>query len=138
MDTQAKVGKVQQAYRSIAEGDLNFLLNLVAEDVEWSLPEMPGAPFSGLWRGRQRVAEFFRILAEDQDIVEFQPAEFVAEGNTVVALGHFVMRVRSTGKMSRSSWAHVWRFDGDLVAMMREYVDTRVVAEAHSKSPATQ
>jgi ketosteroid isomerase-like protein len=123
---------VKQAYHYIAAGDMPSFLNLLAEDVAWMAPNMPNVPFAGTWHGREGVAEFFRRVTETQDVVEFLPEEFIAQGDRIAVLGHFTMHVKSTGKPSRSHWAHIWKIKEGRVSYMREYVDTLTVSQAHS------
>ena len=93
---------------------------------------MPNVPFAGTWKGRQKVGEFFRQMAETQDIVEFAPEEFVGHSDKVIVLGRFTMHVKATGKDSRSDWVHVWTIKDGKVGEMREYVDALAVSRAHT------
>lgn len=134
MSEQQATRLVQQAYAAFKAGDVPAFLSLLDDDVEWILPEMERVPFAGTWRGRQGVQKFFMTLAADQDVLEFHPEQFIAEGDTVVVLGRFAMRVKSTGRTSRSDWVHVWTIAGDKLTRCREYVDTAVVIRAHGAS----
>jgi ketosteroid isomerase-like protein len=136
MNEQANTQLIQRAYQSVATRDIQSFLDLLAEDVLWQLPDMPNVPFSGTWQGRQQVAEFFRRMAEVQDIVEFEPQKFIAQGKKVVVLGRFAMRIKATGNDSRSLWAHVWTIEGGRVTKMREYVDSLAVSRAHTFAKA--
>jgi ketosteroid isomerase-like protein len=137
MQLTGNTGLVQRAYQSVGTGDIQTLLNLLTEDVIWELPEMPNVPFSGTWRGRKEVAKFFSIMADVQDVVEFEPDQFVAQGDQVVALGHFTMRIKATGKLAKSKFAHVWTFKNGQVTEMREYVDSLAVSQAHQPMSQT-
>jgi ketosteroid isomerase-like protein len=132
MNEQRNTELVQRLYQSVGTGDIASLLNLLAEDVLWLIPEMAHVPFAGTWHGRQQVGEFFRKMAQAQDVVEFQPEEFIAQGDSVVVLGRFTMHVKATGRDSRSVWAHVWKVEGDKITYMREYVDTLTVSRAYT------
>lgn len=132
MSEQANTQLVQRAYASVAAGDMQALLQLLDTDIEWQLPKMDGVPFAGTWRGHQQVLRFMGLLAETQEVVEFQPDQFIAQDDTVIALGHFFMRVRATGKDSKSDWAHCWTIKGGKITHFREFVDTAVVSKAHS------
>lgn len=129
-ETNAKL--IQQAYRSIITGDIPSFLNILAENVLWIVPDMPNVPFAGTWRGREQVGQFFHRMVEVQDVIEFEPEEFIAKREKVVVLGHFIMRVKATGLLSRSQWVHVWKVDEGKISYMREYVDTLAVSRAHS------
>lgn len=132
MNEQTNAKLIQQAYQSVNTGDIPSFLNVLAENVLWILPDMTNVPFAGTWQGREQVEEFFRRMAEVQDVIEFEPEEFIAERQKVVVLGHFTMRVKSTGKLSRSQWVHVWKLDEGKISYMREYVDTLAVSRAYS------
>jgi uncharacterized protein len=131
MNEQENTRLVQQAYKKIQTGDIQAVLNSFAEDVQWQLPEMGNVPFAGTWRGREGVSQFFNKVFEVQDVVEFEPQEYVAQGDKVVVLGRFLMRTKTTGGEFRSDWAHVWTVEGDKVTRFNEYVDTAVVSRAH-------
>ncbi|HYI93420.1 MAG TPA: nuclear transport factor 2 family protein [Bryobacteraceae bacterium] len=97
---------VQQAYGSFRTGDINSFLSLLAHDVRCEVPDTPAVPFAGSCRGRDEVARFFKRMSETQDVLEFELEDFIAQGESVVALGRFVMRIRATGREARSTFAH--------------------------------
>jgi ketosteroid isomerase-like protein len=132
MNEQENAGLVRQAYQSIKAGDIQSFLNLLAGDVQWQLPEMENVPFAGKWQGREEVREFFSKVFELQDVVEFEPKEFIAHGDKVVVLGRFSMRIKATGRIFGSDWAHVWTVKGGKVTHFYEYVDTAAVGRAHT------
>ena len=79
MNEQANTLLVQQAYQLIAKREMSSLLNLLAADVQWQLPEMDHVPFAGQWQGQEGVGQFFRTVAEVQEPVEFEPQGFIAQ-----------------------------------------------------------
>jgi ketosteroid isomerase-like protein len=126
---------VQQAYQSIKAGDIPSFLTLLAHDVQWQMPRIANVPFAGTWQGREQVGEFFRKMPEVQDIVEFEPEHFIAQGDKVVVLGRFCMHVKATGRDSRSEWVHIWTAKDGAITHMREYVDTAAVSRAYMVAP---
>ena len=114
---QENIRIVQQAYAAFLHGDMQALMNMYADDVDFFIPE-PGEifRFTGRRCGRQEVAQFFASLAESED-VEFEPREFFAQGDKVVVLGHWRSRVKSTGSVLELDLAHVHTLrEGKLVA----------------------
>jgi ketosteroid isomerase-like protein len=85
---------IQQAYQSIKAGDIPSFFNLLAENVLWIVPELTNVPFAGTWEGREQAGQFFSRMVEVQDVIEFEPEEFIAQHDNVVVLGHFTMYVR--------------------------------------------
>jgi ketosteroid isomerase-like protein len=123
---------VQRVYEAFGAGDVPALLELLDPQIEWQVPAMADVPFAGMWRGRDGIRQFLQKLGESQEVIEFRPEKFVAQGDAVIALGRFVMRVKVTGLESRSQWAHVWTMAGGRVTQFQEYVDTAAVTRAHN------
>ncbi len=122
---------VQQGYQCFKTGDMEGLLSLFSAQIDWELPEVEGLPFSGHRKGRDEVADFFRLVREAQESLEFDPKEYVCEGNQVVAIGYYRWRVRSTGKTFESNFVHVFTIKENLVVGFREFLDSAALAAAH-------
>jgi ketosteroid isomerase-like protein len=118
--------------RRSERGNVPALLELLDPQVEWQVPAMEHVPFAGTWRGRDGIGQFLQQLGESQEVLEFRPEQFVAQGDAVIAPGRVVMRVKATGRESRSQWAHVWTIAEGRVTQFQEYVDTAAVTRAHS------
>jgi ketosteroid isomerase-like protein len=124
MSEQDNVEVVRRAYSNFKSGDVSALIEQMSEDVEWRLPEIEGAPFAGARKGRGKVSEFFTSLADSQDVLSFEPREFVAQGDKVVSLGTYNWRVKTTGREYGGDWAHVFTVrDGSIVGF-HEYMDS--------------
>ena len=130
MGDQDNVGVVKQAYENFKTGDVESLLGQMSEDVDWRLPDTVGVPFAGARRGRERVAEFFSTLADAQETLAFEPREFVAQGDKVVALGQYRWRVKRNGREYGGDWAHVFTVRDGKIAGFHEYMDTAAAADA--------
>lgn len=106
---------VQQIYRDFVVGRIGCILARLAEDVEWAEPPFGPPPFSGTYRGRKAVGEFFRRLAEAVEVERFEPREYFARDGSVLALGSYRFRSRSTGAMWETDWAMIWNvWDGKI------------------------
>lgn len=131
MGEQENIKIVQQAYQNFKTGNIPALLNMVSERVEWRLPEIDNVPFAGRRRGRDQVAQFFSLVAEAQEVQQFEPQEFIAQGDKVVVLGHYAWRVKKTGRTFKSDWAHVFTVRDGAVVGFHEYTDTAASAAAY-------
>lgn len=136
MSEQENTEMVKQAYRNFQTGDIQALLNLLSEDVAWQLPEIEGVPFAGKRQGREEVAQFFASLAEAQETLQFEPREFVAQKDKVVALGRYSWRVKGTGREYGSEWVHVFTLQGGKISGFHEYMDTASARAAYQKASA--
>jgi uncharacterized protein len=125
---------VLQAYQHFKGGDIQSLLGLLSEDVEWKLFEIEGVPFSGTRRGVERVGEFFAQVFDTEEPLHFEPRELVAQGDKVVALGDYAWRVKSTGREYESDFVHVFTVRDGKVARFQEFMDTAAVSAAYRGS----
>lgn len=62
MGVQENMQLVKDGYAAFARGDIQGLLALFAEDIEWVIPGA-GLPLAGTYRGKAGVASFFEKLA---------------------------------------------------------------------------
>lgn len=134
MNEQENIKLVQQAYNNFKAGNIEALLNQFSDDIEWQLPQVDNIKFSGKRKGRGQVSEFFKLLSEEQEVREFEPKEFIAQGDRVVVLGQNSWRVKSTGREYKGEWAHVYTVRGGKIVRMQEYTDTAAAASAYQKA----
>src|SRR5947209_16685031 len=134
MSEQQNTNLVQRAYENFKSGDIQAVLGLLSDDVQWQLPGIEGVPFAGKHHGREQVAQFFSTLAKAQEVREFEPREFVAQGDKVVALGHYAWRVKASGREFESDFAHVFSVREGRIASFKEYTDTAAATAAYYRS----
>jgi ketosteroid isomerase-like protein len=103
-----KHGTRAASLRLLSERGYPGILDSLSEDVQWVTAEIEGVPVGGTWQGREQVGQFFQTLSEAQEPQQFEPREFVAQDDRVVALGHYAWHVKSTSKVWESDFAHVF------------------------------
>jgi uncharacterized protein len=131
MAEQENVRLVREIYAAFGRGDIPTALAALAEDVEWWEPGPTDIlPWAGLRSGRDGVARFFRVLDDTEEIEQFEPQEFIAQGDRVVVLGHERCRIKSTGRNYDNQWAMVFTLREGKVAGFRAYHDTAAIAAA--------
>jgi len=124
------LGIVRTIYEAFGKGDLTTILSLLADEVDWVYPGPKAIPFSGTWHGRDRVAQFFAAVGEHLEVLGFGVGQFIAQGDTVVVLGHERMRVKATGRLYETEWSHIYTLSQGKVVIFREYANTAAVAQA--------
>jgi ketosteroid isomerase-like protein len=124
MSEQDNRALVQRGYDAFGRGDIETLLSLFDENIEWITPGPPEMPTAGRRRGRQQVAEFFKAVDGLSEIQHFEPHTFICEGDRVVVLGRATERVKATGKVLESEWVHVFTVRNGAVVTFQEYLDT--------------
>ena len=102
----------------------NFL-DLVTDDVTWTCPGPTEIlPYAQVYKGKEGVAEFFRLIYDNKDFPGFEVTELIGEGDKVVALGHWDAKSKKTGNAYSGDWAMAfWYRDGKLYEH-KEYYDS--------------
>jgi ketosteroid isomerase-like protein len=135
MNEQQNTQTVQAGYELFGKGDIPNLLNLYTDDVEFIIPgAAPAIPYAGVYRSKEAVATFFTNLHEAMEFERFEPVEYIAQGDKLVALGYSKGRVRATGQSEEEEWAHVFQMRDGKVSRFQVYTDTAAVAQAFQRS----
>jgi len=122
---------IRSLYEAFARGDVPAVLAALSPDVRWT--EAEGFPYGGTYRGPQSVLEgVFMRLGADWEGFTVVPKEFVAQGETVVALGQYSGTYRKTGKSFSAPFVHVWSVRDGKAVRFQQHTDTAVVQRALS------
>ena len=127
--SQANIDIAKSSYAAFGRGDIPAILAVLDPNVEWTTPGK-GVPTEGTRRGPAEVARFFETVGSTWTFTAFEPREYVASGDTVVAIGSYAATARATGKPMTSDWVMVWKFRNGKLAYFREYTDTQALAAA--------
>jgi hypothetical protein len=87
-------------------------------------------PQRGPRKGVQDVGTFFQQVGTSVNFERFEPRQFVAQGDTVVALGYYDGTAKTTGKRFESEWAMVFTLRAGKIAKFRELMDSLGVTSA--------
>ena len=68
-------------------------------------------------------------LGEIGDEFAAVPDQFVADGDTVVVLGHYTWKHKSSGEPATVKMVHVWTLEGGQAVAFQQHVDTVRVRE---------
>jgi ketosteroid isomerase-like protein len=116
---------VRGAYQAFASGDIPSVLSVFSPAIHWT--EAEGGPYGGVFIGPNAVLEnVFMKLGGEWDGFSAIPLEFVADGQTVVALGEYSGTYKATGKSFKAPFAHVWKFADGKATSFHQYTDTAV------------
>jgi ketosteroid isomerase-like protein len=123
---------VQDAFAAFTRGDIAALLDLVSDDVVWHgvYGGPADVPQAGERHGRAAVAEFFELVAQNTEFWKFEPREFVAANDKVVALGHYAGKVTTTGRAFDSGFAMVSALKNGRIATFQEFTNSAAVNAA--------
>lgn len=125
---------VQDAYAAFGRGDIPAVLAALDPQIDWQ--PLIGAdpatvPIAGQRKGVKAVGEFFKSLGETMVFEQFEPREFITEGNTVVCIGYYKARVTATRGDLSSSWVMVFDFQNGRIVRFREWTDSAQLNRAY-------
>src|SRR5262245_34447019 len=123
--SQTNIQIVQKGYADFGRGDIPAVLSILDANVEWVIPG--DVPDSEAYHGPTEVATFFQLVRDTWDFQAFEPRDFIAPGDAVVALGMYTATGRRTKKQITAEWAMLWRFRDGKVVYFREYTDTLAI-----------
>jgi len=135
MGTSENLQLVKEGYAAFGRGDLPGPLALMAADVVWDIPG-DGSPLAGSYRGPEGVAEFIQKLGAQTEVLDFQPREFMADGDRVLVVGWERVKVRATGRSADIDWVMTFTVRNGKVAAFRQYTDTKAIADAFATAAA--
>jgi uncharacterized protein len=125
---------IQKIYTAFKSKDLPSILELQAEDAEWSVAgPAHKIPWAAPGRGAGAVADFLKILGGLLVAEVFEITDYFEKDDKVVALGHQKGFVRTTGVPYEFDFVHVWTLRQGKVTSFRVYYDTYYVAEVLGK-----
>jgi uncharacterized protein len=127
MSVQENVQIVKDGFAAFGRGDMQGLLALFAEDIEWIVPG-EGWPLAGTYRGHAGVAGFFQKDSEMLEISFLEPREFVAQGDRVLVVGLTRGSVKATNRTFEGHWVIAFTVRNGKVTNVREYIDTLALA----------
>jgi uncharacterized protein len=128
MSAQQNVQIVKDAYAAFGRGDIQGLLALFAEDIEWIIPGE--SPLAGTYRGRAGMAGFFQKVSEMLEISFLETREFVAQGDRVLVVGFSGGRVKGTNRTYEHHEVLAFTVRNGKVTNVREYIDTLALGRA--------
>jgi ketosteroid isomerase-like protein len=109
---------VNEAYAAFGRGDIESLLELLSEEIDWHVPEV--LPQGGSFRGRDGVGEFFAGIPREWPEFEIEMDDLITEGDLVVGIGH-AKGTLASGEAADYGFAHVFTVGDGKIVRFREY-----------------
>jgi ketosteroid isomerase-like protein len=120
---------IRSVYTAFATGDVPGVVGAFDADIHWT--EAEGFPYGGTYVGPDAVVTgVFARLGSEWEGFAAVPHAFVAEGDTVVALGDYGGTYKATGKSFSAPFAHVWTLREGRIVRFQQYTDTALVQAA--------
>jgi len=128
MDNLSNIEIVKKIYLSFRNKDLPTILQLQADDTEWSVAG-PGdkIPWAAPRRGHAGVEDFLKVLGRHLNAELFRIDDYFQDGEKVVALGFQKGHANTSNVPYEFDFVHVWHFKEGKVSKFRVYYDTDYV-----------
>ncbi len=121
---------VGASYEAAGTGNIAALLDLLADDVKWQFQGPSAIPFAGAHYGKEGVAQFFSTAGATLEFQQFEPREFITQGDTVVVVGYERSTVKATGRLVEQEWTHIYTLKDGKITHVRLFEDTAALASA--------
>jgi uncharacterized protein len=129
MSTQENVQIVKDFFAAVGSYNQQYLLALVAEDIEWIIPGEDW-PLAGTHRGHTELAAVLQKASEEVEMTYPKPPEFVAQGDRVLVVGVATGKIKATNRPFKDDWVFDITVRDGKVKNIREYIDTQALARA--------
>jgi ketosteroid isomerase-like protein len=128
---------IQEAYAAFGRGDVQAILDRIDDNAKWIgvYGTDSRVPTSGERRGKAAIGEFFKQVAEHVNFSRFEPKEFIATGDKVVALGHYTATT-PIGKGFDSDFAMVFTLRNGKVVHFQEFCNSAAINAAYAAGAA--
>lgn len=133
MSTNETVEVVERLYAALQADDVTGVLELCAPDVEWQYPAADLIRYGGLWRGPAGIERFLELHDELEEIVAFEPAAPIVDGQRAAVLGVFRGRSLQTDRSWETRFVHVITVRDGRVERFEAFFDTAAAMEAHRR-----
>ena len=115
------VDLVNGAYAAFAKGDIPALLELLADDVEWSSPAT--LPQGGDFTGKDGALLFFQGVGAAWDSLDIEVEGIGDAGDDLVLAVVHGSGARTGGGLAEYGAAHAFTVRGGKITGFREFVD---------------
>jgi ketosteroid isomerase-like protein len=136
MSEQQNAALVQSLYDAFGRGDIQFILNNLADNVEWTLEGPSIIPYAGKRKGIAQVKQFFEALGTTQKNQKLTMEPLIAKGDVVAGLGRYSATVTSTSKSFDSALSHFFTIRNGKVVRFVDVSETASQADAYRGASA--
>lgn len=125
MKNSAKV-VVEKMFAAFSSGDVEKFVATVSDDTEWVYHGTQIIP-AGTFEKKEGVRTFFTNIMDRTEIINFEPQQYIVEGNMVVVLGKEHQKVKRSGRELKQKWVQIYTVENDLITRMEEFATSEEV-----------
>lgn len=131
---KVNVDLVLKLYDFFSKKEINKILELLDQDVEWSEPDNPFNPAGGTRNGHAGFLEWLNIGKEAEDILVLEPKKFLTDNDSVAVVGYMKCLAKRTGKIYESDFGHFISIKDNKIYKFQEFFDTYLAGESFRQS----
>ena len=124
----------QKVFEHFGNGNIPGILEWLADDIEINFYGPSTIPYAGNYKGKAEAEKFFSTVLSSLDINQFDPEQFLSDGDMVTVTGHLNLTARSTGGTIDSDFAHIITVRDGKWQRFRDFMDTSVAHAAFTLS----
>jgi ketosteroid isomerase-like protein len=132
MNADQRKATVARVFEAVGNGNPEPLLDMLDDGVQWTI--IGSTRFSGTYDGKADVLN--RLLAPLGGLLDghlhITPENILADGDYVVVQGRGESRTAAGGTYN-NTYCWVYRWKGDKVVALTEYLDTEVVTASFGR-----
>jgi ketosteroid isomerase-like protein len=133
--THNNLNVVRSIYDALGKGDVQNVMASMDPNIVWNeadnFPYADGNPYVG----PEAVADgVFKRLASEWEYFDVNVESMLDAGDSIVALGHYQGKNKSTSEEIDAQFAHVWKIRDGKAATFQQYTDTAQVRNAVTDS----
>ena len=117
---------VEKMFSAFGNGDIEKFVETVSENTVWIYHGTQIIP-AGTFEKKEGVRTFFSNILDKTEIINFEPQQYIVEGNTVVVLGREHQKVKRSGRELKQKWVQIYTVENDLITRMEEFATSEEV-----------
>lgn len=117
---------VEKMFSAFSSGDVEKFVATVSEDTVW-IYHGTQIIQAGTFEKKEGVRTFFTNIMERTEIINFEPQQYIVEGNMVVVIGREHQKVKRSGRELKQKWVQIYTVENDLITKMEEFVTSEEV-----------
>jgi len=131
--SKENVDLMRRAYEAFNRGDIESVLGMMADDVQFVVAEnylyYRGTPYAG----KQDIAEkLFSKVGTDWDGYWIDVEKLHDAGDIVVMQGRYRGTYKASGRTMSAQAAHLWTVRDGRIAKLEQYVDTAGIRDVQN------
>lgn len=119
---------VKKMFAAFRTTDVDKILETVSADSLWiyhGTQIIPKAHF----KGKQEVGKFFSNIFNRTEMLNFDPRQYIEDGNMVVVLGSEHQRFKRSGREFKQQWVKIYTVENNLITRMEEFATSEIASK---------